>query len=144
MMGFQDGLYSIKSKHAGRVLDMCQDVDRRGMAILYDDYKQPNQQFFLKPSGVEVQIVSKQTGKTLTVAANSPNNGAPVFEEPAQGMEGQRFRLQEVSPGSNEYIIYTFCGKVLDCCEGKKSNGTKVIQWEFNGGENQKWLLKRL
>lgn len=27
----------------------------------------------------------------------------------------------------------------LDICEGKKKSGTKIIQWEFNGGENQMW-----
>jgi hypothetical protein len=41
-------------------------------------------------------------------------------------------------------VIYTFCGKVLDCCEAAKSNNTKVIQWEFNGGDNQKWIIKKI
>jgi hypothetical protein len=66
-----------------------------------------------------------------------------MFEEPAKDLEGQRFRLQEVSPGTEEYIIYTFCGKVLDCFEAGKANCTKIIQWEFNGGDNQKWIVKK-
>jgi hypothetical protein len=73
-------LYSIKSKHAGRVLDVCQDVDKRGMLIIYDDCNVPNQLFFIKPNGNEVELVSKQSGKSLTIAANSNKNGAPVFE----------------------------------------------------------------
>lgn len=30
-------------------------------------------------------------------------------------MPGQKFRLENI--GGNEYIIYTFSGKVLDCNE---------------------------
>ena len=47
--------------------------------------------------------------------------------------------MVEKEEGSKEYYIYTYCGKVLDVCEGKKSNGTLIIQWEFNGEENQLW-----
>ena len=51
-MSFSEGLYTIKSKHAGRVLDVCQDTDRRGMLIIYDSYGGANQQFYLRPNGV--------------------------------------------------------------------------------------------
>lgn len=33
---------------------------------------------------------------------------------------------------------------MFDCCEASKSNGTKVIQWEFNGNDNQKWVITKL
>lgn len=94
MQGDSSAFYSIKSKHAGRVLDVCQDTDTKGMLIIYDSYSSANQMFSLRPNGVEVEIVSKQSGKSLTVAANSSKNGAPIFEEPSRGLEGQRFRLQ--------------------------------------------------
>jgi hypothetical protein len=86
-------LCSIKSKHSGRVLDVCQDIDRKGMLIIYDDYKGPNQLFISKFNGKEVEFICKQSGKSLTVAANSTKNGAPIFEELVKGLEGQRFRL---------------------------------------------------
>lgn len=79
MQGDSSSFYTIKSKHAGRVLDVCQDTETKGMLIIYDNFSGPNQLFNLKPSGVEVQIVSKQSGKSLTVAANSSKNGAPIF-----------------------------------------------------------------
>lgn len=31
--------YTIKSKHSERVLDVCQDVNQKGMLIIYDNYK---------------------------------------------------------------------------------------------------------
>jgi len=70
------------------------------MLIIYDQLHTPNQLFYLRQNGVEVELVCKNTGKSLTISANSSKNGAPVFEEPIRGMEGQRFRLQEVTPGS--------------------------------------------
>lgn len=72
--------YSIKSKHSGRTLDVCQDAATKGMLIIYDYYGGQNQQFLLKPNGVEIELVSKQSGKSLTIAANSNKNGAPIFE----------------------------------------------------------------
>lgn len=53
-MQSDNNLYTIKSKNAGRVLDVCQDKDTKGMLIIYDFYGGPNQQFYLRPSGVEV------------------------------------------------------------------------------------------
>lgn len=78
-MQTNNNYYTIKSKHSGKVLDVCQDADTKGMLIIYDHYGGPNQLFTLHPSGVEVEIVSKQSGKCLTVAANSAKNGAPIF-----------------------------------------------------------------
>lgn len=52
MFGNDNTYYTIKSKHAGRVLDVCQDTDKKGMLIIYDSYGGENQLFNLKPSGV--------------------------------------------------------------------------------------------
>ena len=34
----QTSEFVIKSKHSGRVLDVCQDTDKKGLLILYDGY----------------------------------------------------------------------------------------------------------
>lgn len=132
--------YSIRSKHANKVLDVCQDTDRKGMLIIYDNYKQPNQLFKFVNAGSGYHIVSAKSNKMLTVAANSSNNGVPIFEEPLPNLEGQVFRLKQSS--NNEFFIETFCGKVLDCFEERKDNGTRVIQYDFSGNNNQKWILE--
>lgn len=78
-MQTDNSFYIIKSKHSNRSLDVCQDQKTKGMLIIYDYYGGSNQLFSLIPSGVEVQLVSKQSGKCLTIAANSHQNGTPVF-----------------------------------------------------------------
>lgn len=47
-----NNFYTIKSKHTGRTLDVCQDSDKKGMLIIYDLYGGPNQLFMLRPNGV--------------------------------------------------------------------------------------------
>lgn len=77
------------------MLDVCQDNDRKGMLIIYEDFKQPNQRFDIVKCGDYVNIVNRQNGKLLTVEGNSEKNGAPIFEEPTHDLVGQRFRLAQ-------------------------------------------------
>jgi hypothetical protein len=60
-------------------MDVCQDTDKKGMLIIYDFYGGPNQLFIIKAINNELSIISKQSNKLLTVAANSSKNGAPIF-----------------------------------------------------------------
>jgi hypothetical protein len=62
---------SIVSKKAQKVLDVCQDKDRQGMLIIYEDFKQPNQRFDIVKVGDYVNIINKKNGKALTVGGNS-------------------------------------------------------------------------
>ena len=38
-------------------------------------------------------------------------------------------------------MIHTFCDKVLDVEGQANGNGTRIIQWDPNGGANQYWRL---
>ena len=88
-------------------------------------------------------FMNRKSGDYLTVANNSDQNGATVVEYPLSHRRNQRFRLQEVTPGGGEFVIFTFCGKALDICENSHKNGTRIIQWDFHSEDNQKWLLKQ-
>ena len=75
------------------------------------------------------------------MTVEGPQNGAKIYSAPKTKQANQQFRLDESSPGSKEYVIYTYCGKVLDVAEEGKKNGTQVIQWDYHGGENQLFNL---
>lgn len=62
---------AIVSKKARKVLDISQDGKHKGMLIIYEDLKQPNQRFDIVKYGNSVNIVSRGTGKCLTVSCNS-------------------------------------------------------------------------
>jgi hypothetical protein len=137
--------FTIASKSSGRVLDLCQDGDNKGKLIIYDSWGAQNQQFgIVHVSALEVLLVNRMTGLCLTVANNSDKNGAVIVEEPPNNRPSQRFRLQKISPSSGEYVVFTFSGKALDCCENETKNNTRIIQWDFHAKDNQKWLLTSL
>ncbi len=53
------------------MLDVCQDIDKKGMLIIYEDCNQANQRFNIIKCGDYVMILNNQNGKALTVAGNS-------------------------------------------------------------------------
>lgn len=53
------------------MLDVCQDKDKQGMLIIYEDCNQLNQRFNIIKCGDYVMIINRQNGKALTVAGNS-------------------------------------------------------------------------
>lgn len=131
----------IESLAAGRVLDVSQEGDSKDQLMIYDKHRGSTQQFALLTNHLEVTFLNRHSGLYLTVANNSDKNGAVVREEPQSHQRSQRFRLQESSSGSGEFVIFTFCGKALDICENSRSNGTRIIQWDFHSQNNQKWIL---
>lgn len=93
--------------------------------------------FTLVQKGSGYCLKCKQGNKYLTVESSA--DGARIFAAAKSGQANQTFKIEEKEPDSKEYYIYTYCGKVLDVFEGNKHKGTPIVQWEFNGGENQLW-----
>lgn len=48
-----------------------------------------------------------------------------------------------IHSGSTYYIQNKLSGKYLDVYDNGTANGTRVIQWKFTGGDNQKWRVVR-
>jgi hypothetical protein len=112
-----------------------------GNLILCDYHSGHNQQFKIVKSDFGQVIFKLRTGKVLTVSEGSEENGARIVEEELTGKANQRFRMQEISPNTGEYIIYTFCGKAVDICEGSIRNEAIVFQYTFSGENNQLWKV---
>lgn len=132
---FSKPYYSFRNVKSGRVIDLCQEGEHQGTLIIWDGYGGENQQFTVKQKGPNYLLKCRKTKQFLTV--EGPQNGARIFCSPKTGEANQFFRIDENSPGSKEYVIYTYCGKVLDVAEEGKKNGTQVIQWDYHGGKNQ-------
>lgn len=62
--------------------------------------------------GPDYFIKCKKDKKYLTV--ESAADGARVYTAAKSNQPNQKFRIDETKSGSKEYVIYTFCGKVLD------------------------------
>ena len=89
--------------------------------------------------GPDYYLKCKKDNLYLTVEGDE--DGARVVAKEKTKAQNQRFRLDHYEPDSQEYIIYTYCGKVLDVAEASEDNGARIIQWEYSGDKNQRWTL---
>lgn len=138
---FKKPHYCIKSCDSGKVMCISPDLGSQNQVVIWDQNKQDNQRFTLKQKGPDYFLKCKKDKLYLTV--DGPQNGARVYGTSKKIGERQRFRAEEVGTnpktGAKRYVIYTFFGKVLDVCEAKNDNGTKVIQYDYIGKEHQLW-----
>jgi len=72
----------------------------------------------------------------------SQAKGESVIAVPAGSSSSELWELVEAKKKDGGYYIKTFCGKCLDVCEHKTTNGTPVFQYDYNGGKNQIWYLQ--
>jgi hypothetical protein len=88
-------------------------------------------------------ISNVQTGNYLD-NNGATNNGAPIVENSYNGTANQQWNLVQLSNGSYS-IINAQSGDYLDDPWGSTANGTKLQQWQNNGGyANQQWKVTPL
>lgn len=146
--GFNPGqAYAIRSKSSNRCLDACQTNDhgnRAGDLILYDYMGAPNQMWIIGQDGPDLMFKNAKSGLVLGVYDSPVGNGPPeprIREEEYNGGYGQKWRVQEVAPGSGEYYIYHSTGAVLDIRNNHNANNTPIIPYTFHGKDNQIWRI---
>jgi hypothetical protein len=102
----------------------------------------------------EVEIINAGSGKVLDVRDLSSSNMAPIQEWDYLGGLNQRWRMVPVDvtyAGSvrNLYpldaVYFKFqnvlSGKVLDVLDVSSENGARIQQYDYLGGDNQKWQM---
>lgn len=87
-------------------------------------------------------MIVSGTGAVLEVPNNSSANGTQLLGGQANNASNEYFEIFPSQNVKGGYIIKTFNGKAVDVCEGKDSKGTPIIQWDYNGGKNQAWIIK--
>lgn len=158
----QQPTYIIRSKINGRVLDVSQTNDwgnQQGDLIIYDYVGGLNQQWHLVREGPDFVIRSAQSGKVLDTTYTGQHhlnlnptslgsnvtqffNKPRVRENEYNGSFAQKWRIQEVAPGSGEFYLYcSGTGKVLDVQGESGANNTPVIPYDFHGKSNQIWQI---
>ncbi len=90
--------------------------------------------------GRNYMIVSKNSGKAMTVSGNSANNDALIVQMPAEGYASQVWTLQD---GGDGYVVIVnyFSGKAINIPYNSVEAGTQMIQWNNDGGDNEKWAI---
>jgi ricin-type beta-trefoil lectin protein/glycosyl hydrolase family 59 (putative galactocerebrosidase) len=85
------------------------------------------------------KVVSRNSGKVLSVEGGSTSDGANIVQSTDTGGSTQRWRL--VSSGGYTVLVNAGSGKALDVPQGSTTAGNQLIQWTLNNGANQQWTL---
>lgn len=86
-------------------------------------------------------IVSRSTGKAMTVEGNSGDNSAKICQMPAEGYESQVWTLRDAGNGYY-FIVNKFSGLVIDVPWASTEAGTEVAQFGRNSADNQQWKIE--
>ena len=114
----------------------------RNQVFIYPLNGGKNQRFRFQPVGNGNYQIISGIGAALTVPNNSNANGTQLVGAPISNSPNQIFSIFPAQNVQGGFNIKTFNGKVLDVCEGKTAKGTPIIQWDYNGGKNQTWIIK--
>jgi hypothetical protein len=138
------GLYEIKSRATGKVLDVPNGDPNDHVKIQqYDYHNGRNQEWFLIPKdGGFFTISSRQTGKVLDVPNEDRANHVQIqqYEENLDDSPNQQWQVVPVE-GDYVKVVSRATGKVLDVPDSDPSNHVIIQQYEDNGGNNQQWQL---
>jgi thermitase len=100
---------------------------------------------WVAPSDIQAgvyQVVNVNSGKCLDVKDKLIPNNTPV-QQFGCNMVGENQKWQIEPLGSGLYKLTAMhSGRVLDVTGGDLNDGSKVIQWDYLGGSNQKWLIQ--
>jgi uncharacterized repeat protein (TIGR02543 family) len=141
-----NGTYTIASLQTPTLL-----VDIKGgstangtAAILWTATGGANQKFKFTYNSATgyYSIANIGSGKVLDVNGANTAAGTAVVQWAASSALNQQWAL--APDGKGNFVIYSaHSGRVLDAKGGAQKNGTFVI-WDYNGGSNQKWILKKI
>ena len=144
-----DGFYQIVSKNSGMRLDVDNGrSDDRTNVLLFPNNEGMNQKFRLDTvvqrvavkEGVYTISTALAPDKVLDVAWASSDNGAAVQLFEYTGRANQQFEIKSTEDGY--YTIRNMnSGKYLDAENNGVTNCTKVVQWQGNAADNQKWFF---
>ena len=88
-------------------------------------------------------IIQNENGKALTVDNGSSDDGANISLADATGTDAQKFRLYCNADGSYTLLSAVSDGKsCADVYEISLEDGANICQWNYWGGNGQKFILE--
>lgn len=88
-------------------------------------------------------IIQNENGKALTVENSSSDDGANISLTDAAGTDAQKFRLYCNADGSYTLLSAVSDGKsCADVYEISLEDGANICQWNYWGGNGQKFILE--
>jgi len=130
---------------------MCLDVSQSqhdfNHLIIYEWNGGHNQKFYFQSAGGnKYGIFSAKTNQTVEIPNVSQSNGTRVVCGQPNMQVNEYWELVPANfmGKPNAFYIKSFCGKALDVKGGECHNEAHVIQWDYNGGNNQVWVIEQV
>ncbi len=87
--------------------------------------------------------VADQSGKLLTVENGSAEDGANIYLDTAKNDNSQKFKLYANGDGSYSILTAVSGGKsAADIFEISLDDGANICQWNYWGGDGQKFVIE--
>lgn len=80
-------------------------------------------------------------GGTVEVPKSSQENGIQIYVSKPNNTANEHWQIVPAPGKKNGFFIKSFCGKCLDVFEGRTSQNTPIIQWDYHGNSNQIWYI---
>ena len=116
-----------------------------GPIIQWDLLGVRNQQFRIEPlGGNEFALRAVSSSRVLDVAGWSTKNRGEIIQWEWHGGNNQRWAIDDAGLPEDADLFALrsiHSGKVLDVYEGSDDNGARIVQWDWVGGNNQRWRI---
>ena len=147
------GNYNIISKRQGLYLDANQSKTANGTNIqVYEKNGGAGQEFKLEKIGDKsertiangVYKISPQANTNIVIEASGSNkdNDGRIQIWQDFDVSAQRLKVEYVDNGYYRLSL-EHSGKALTVKWKNISSGTEVVQYDWNGGDNQKWIIRQ-
>lgn len=129
------------------VLDVSQHHVEKNHLILYEWHNSANQKFYFQSAGnnkwgifsagsnLTVEIPNSSTFKGTRVVCSQPNM--------------QQNEMWELVPANfmgkpNAFYLKGCSGQVMDVYGAECKNEAHIVQWDYNGNNNQIWVIEQI
>ena len=127
------GIYTVKNLNSELYITSSSGSAVQGDAVTWTFTKQSDGTYTIQTAD----------GKALNVADSSSEDGADIILSAYTGAASQRFTVQCNKDGTYSLLTAVSGGKrCADVYEISKESGANICQWEFWGGDGQKFILE--
>ena len=129
----KDGTYTIRNVNSGLCIGTVNDSAVQTAASKVWTLTSDDEGWYTISSG----------NKYLTVSNGNADDGADIVLESQKGDSSQKFRILEEGSGQYAFLTAVSGGRSgIDVYEISKEDGANICQWEYWGGDGQKFILE--
>ena len=135
-----DGRYHLVSRNSGKVADVSGDSAVSGTPLVQWTYNGgSSQQWDLNWQGNGQYSATNVGGAKVMDNGGTSTAGADLVIQPWNGGSSQLWKILPDSDGFYQ-IVSANSGMNVDVSGASTADGANIIQWTYNGNNNQQWM----